>query len=85
MPSLCCGASCTGGGGPQLRVRSCRTPLISAGISNLSNFLLDLVFMFAFGWGATGAGLATTAAQVGHVCAGHHAAAKPRCWTCTWC
>lgn len=42
----------------------CRTPLISAGISNLSNFLLDLLFMFGFGWGAVGAGLATTAAQV---------------------
>ena len=29
----------------------------------MSNFLLDLLFMFRFGWGATGAGLATTASQ----------------------
>ena len=41
----------------------CRTPLISAVISNASNFCLDLLFMYPFGWGAVGAGLATSAAQ----------------------
>ena len=29
----------------------------------MANFLLDLLFMFQFGWGAWGAGLATSVSQ----------------------
>lgn len=36
---------------------------MAAVVSNVANFLLDLLFMFKFGWGAFGAGLATSVSQ----------------------
>ena len=41
----------------------CRTPLISAALSNVANFTMDIVFIFVFGWGVAGAALATSASQ----------------------
>ena len=36
---------------------------MAAVLSNISNFLLDLLFMFVFGWGVAGAALATSLSQ----------------------
>ena len=41
----------------------CRTPLISAALSNVANFTMDIIFIFVFGWGVAGAALATSASQ----------------------
>ena len=41
----------------------CRTPLISAILSNVANFTMDIIFIFVFGWGVAGAALATSASQ----------------------
>ncbi len=41
----------------------CRTPLISAVLSNVANFTMDIIFIFVFGWGVAGAALATSASQ----------------------
>lgn len=42
------------------------TPLITLGIANLVNVVLDPIFIFLFGWGIAGAAIATL---VGRVCA----------------
>jgi MATE family multidrug resistance protein len=44
-------------------VALCRTPLISAALSNVANFTMDIIFIFVFGWGVAGAALATSASQ----------------------
>ncbi|CAL5221413.1 g3599 [Coccomyxa viridis] len=40
-----------------------KTPLISAVLSNVANFTMDIIFIFVFGWGVAGAALATSASQ----------------------
>ncbi len=37
--------------------------MISAALSNVANFTMDIVFIFVFGWGVAGAALATSASQ----------------------
>ena len=44
-------------------VRTHRTPLISAILSNVANFTMDIIFIFVFGWGVAGAALATSVSQ----------------------
>lgn len=41
----------------------CRTPLYSAVLSNVANFLMDILFIFGLGWGVAGAALATSVSQ----------------------
>ena len=41
----------------------CRTPLVSAVLSNVANFMMDLLFIFGLGWGVAGAALATSVSQ----------------------
>ena len=40
-----------------------RTPLISAALSNVANFTMDIIFIFVLGWGVAGAARATSASQ----------------------
>lgn len=64
---MCPGACCRGGLSTALHlpqyVHACRTPLISAILSNVANFTMDIIFIFVFGWGVAGAALATSASQ----------------------
>lgn len=41
-----------------------KTPLKAMTIASLSNIVLDLIFVVAFGWGITGAAVATVIAQI---------------------
>ncbi|BDA43468.1 Protein DETOXIFICATION 44, chloroplastic [Coccomyxa sp. Obi] len=40
-----------------------KTPLYSALLSNVANFLMDILFIFGLGWGVAGAALATSFSQ----------------------
>jgi putative MATE family efflux protein len=42
-----------------------KTPLVIIGVANVANVVLELCFVYAFGWGVKGSAAATTFAQVG--------------------
>jgi Na+-driven multidrug efflux pump len=42
---------------------ACRTPLYSAILANIANFMMDIVLIFGLGWGVAGAALATSFSQ----------------------
>ena len=45
-------------------IKDARTPLIGVLIANLSNLLMDILFVYGFGMGAGGAAFATALSQM---------------------
>jgi Na+-driven multidrug efflux pump len=45
-------------------IKDAKTPLYAAILANLSNLLMDILFVYGLGWGAGGAALATALSQM---------------------